>query len=73
LLAIYPENDCVLETIHDFEASTGVSKFIDVNMKLLLFCLLLLAPALSHSADTDTRTLRVFIFAGQSNRMNPAV
>jgi len=36
-------------------------------MKRLLLALFLLAPAVSHSADTDTKTLRVFIFAGQSN------
>lgn len=32
-----------------------------------LLAALLLAPAVAHSADTDPQTLRVFIFAGQSN------
>ncbi len=36
-------------------------------MKRLLLSLFLLVPTVSHSADTDTKTLRVFIFAGQSN------
>lgn len=36
-------------------------------MKRLLVAIFLLAPTVSRSADTDTRTLRVFIFAGQSN------
>jgi Carbohydrate esterase, sialic acid-specific acetylesterase len=36
-------------------------------MRRFLLTLLLLAPTLSHSADSDTKTLRVFIFAGQSN------
>ena len=35
-------------------------------MKHLLF-LILLAAVTAHCADTDTKTLRVFIFAGQSN------
>lgn len=36
-------------------------------MKHLLLTLILLAPTVSRSAETDTKTLRVFIFAGQSN------
>ena len=36
-------------------------------MKRLLLVLILLAPGVSRSADMDTKTLRVFIFAGQSN------
>ncbi len=36
-------------------------------MKRLLLTLFLLGPAVSRSADTDTQTVRVFIFAGQSN------
>ncbi|MFO1440903.1 MAG: hypothetical protein U1F81_21475 [Verrucomicrobiaceae bacterium] len=34
-------------------------------MKPLLATIFL--AAIAHSADTDTKTLRVFIFAGQSN------
>ena len=33
----------------------------------ILLTALLLVPAVAHSADTDPQTLRVFIFAGQSN------
>jgi hypothetical protein len=36
-------------------------------MKRFLLALCLLFPAVSVSADTDTKTIRVFIFAGQSN------
>ncbi len=36
-------------------------------MKNLVLAALLLIPTLGFCADTDTRTLRVFIFAGQSN------
>jgi len=36
-------------------------------MRHLIFAALLLAPLSARSADTDTKTLRVFIFAGQSN------
>jgi hypothetical protein len=34
---------------------------------LTLLAALLLIPLSARSADTDTKTLRVFIFAGQSN------
>ena len=34
---------------------------------LELLAILLLAPAAARCADADTKTLRVFIFAGQSN------
>lgn len=34
---------------------------------LTLLAALLLAPAAARCADADTKTLRVFIFAGQSN------
>jgi hypothetical protein len=36
-------------------------------MRHLILASLLLAPLSARSADTDTKTLRVFIFAGQSN------
>lgn len=36
-------------------------------MKHLLLAALLLSPLAARSADPDTKTLRVFIFAGQSN------
>ncbi len=36
-------------------------------MKTKLIIVLLLAPLAARCADTDTKTLRVFIFAGQSN------
>lgn len=36
-------------------------------MKRAFLALLLLAPLAARSSDTDTKTLRVFIFAGQSN------
>jgi hypothetical protein len=36
-------------------------------MKLLLLASLLISSLTARSADTDTKTLRVFIFAGQSN------
>ena len=36
-------------------------------MKTKLLIVLLLAPLAARCADTDTKTLRVFIFAGQSN------
>ena len=38
------------------------------HMKYLLaFAVLILAPLASFAADADTKTTRVFIFAGQSN------
>ena len=36
-------------------------------MKHIFLTALLLAPLAAHCADTDTKTLRVYIFAGQSN------
>lgn len=38
-----------------------------ISMKIALLAALLLAPLAARCADADTRTLRVFIFAGQSN------
>jgi Carbohydrate esterase, sialic acid-specific acetylesterase len=49
-------------------ASTREDDICPQSMKhISLLITLLLSPLAAHCADTDTKTLRVFIFAGQSN------